>query len=122
MTSVKLHGVTPEQELIPEKVSPEQVIVETETEGESPPRLTDEHNTNDDNPIPVSEITEYLYEKEVDFSDCFDESSLQQRYRDVKSGSYDVIHKAKKKAELERRRREREKGAKSISKAKYRTQ
>ena len=49
-----------------------------------------------DSPMTAAELTEYLHEKSVDFSDCFNEDSLRQRYMDVKRGTY----KAPKKVQL----------------------
>jgi hypothetical protein len=77
------------------------VIKETEIEVETTekPQAADAAAT-----MSVTEITEYLHEKGVDFGDCFDAASLRERYRQVVSGKYEDTAKKKKLEELEKRR------------------
>jgi len=39
--------------------------------------------------IPITDITQALYEKGIDFSDCHDAASLRQRYKDMKEGKFE---------------------------------
>ena len=48
----------------------------------------------------ITEITEYLYDKGIDFSDCPDARSLRARYAAVREGSYVNPKQAKKRTEL----------------------
>ena len=48
----------------------------------------------------ISEITEFLYDKNIDFADCYDANSLRRRYEEVNRGTYVDNKRGKKIAEL----------------------
>eukprot|EP00008_Paramoeba_atlantica_P007566 CAMPEP_0201483338 /NCGR_PEP_ID=MMETSP0151_2-20130828/7556_1 /ASSEMBLY_ACC=CAM_ASM_000257 /TAXON_ID=200890 /ORGANISM="Paramoeba atlantica, Strain 621/1 / CCAP 1560/9" /LENGTH=364 /DNA_ID=CAMNT_0047866435 /DNA_START=142 /DNA_END=1236 /DNA_ORIENTATION=- len=82
-----------------------EVISETEIVIESSPDSQQkECENNAEDSTPVSEITQYLHENGVDFSDCFNAESLRARYRDVKSGAYRPVQKQKETDAAARRR------------------
>jgi len=54
--------------------------------------------------LSVTEITEYLHERGIDFGDCLDTASLRRRYRLVAMGKYVDPEKQKLRDEFERKR------------------
>jgi hypothetical protein len=56
--------------------------------GEDPEILEIEIETPEED-IPITEITQALYEKGIDFSDCHDAAALRQRFKDMKAGKFD---------------------------------
>lgn len=61
------------------ETQPEELEIEIEVDEPSPA---------DD--VPVTQITQELYEKGIDFADCTDAKSLRKRYADVLAGKYDA--------------------------------
>eukprot|EP00759_Apiculatamorpha_spiralis_P031580 PhF_6_TR33467/c0_g1_i1/m.48815 len=98
---------TPPKPTQPESTA--EIIEETEILVETVESQTSNKGTSfesEASKLSVTEITEFLHDKDVNFADCFDAASLRKRYVEVKSGKYEDASKRKKLHDLERKREE----------------
>ena len=57
--------------------------------GDAEPEVLEIEIETPEEDIPITEITQALYEKGIDFADCHDAAALRQRYKDMKEGKFD---------------------------------